>query len=122
MNKYLKYLLSLFLAFALIANDGTIDSRKTADYYQSYSVVVRKEADLEKFRLYLFNVTRSAVKTVLSIPIFYLSLKRITDFQTNILVKKQILLHQNLVSFIKQAVFVNEIRNTQDLHSSLYIA
>ncbi|PAM92451.1 hypothetical protein B4N84_22315 [Flavobacterium sp. IR1] len=103
-------------------NDGTIDFRKTADYYQSYSVVVRKEADLERFSLYLFNVTRSAVKVVFSIPLFYLSLRKITDFQTKILVKRQILLHQNLISFLKQAVFVNEVRNTQDLYKSLYIA
>jgi hypothetical protein len=123
MNKHLKYLLSLFLVFAMIASDGTLDSQsKSADYYQSSFVVLRNELDFKSSRLYIFKSLKSAKKTSFFIPVIYLQLKSVFSFQIQILLKFQKLLYQNLTSFIDQSVFVNEVINSKHLYKSLYNA
>ncbi|MDX6180700.1 hypothetical protein SGQ44_00945 [Flavobacterium sp. Fl-77] len=123
MNKYLKYLLSLFLAFVLIANDGTLDSQtKSAEYYQSSFVILRRELDLTNSRLYVLNRFVSLIKIAFLIPVHYLELKQVYSFQIRILIKLRMLIYQNINSFIRQSVFMNEIITSNNFYKSLYSA
>lgn len=123
MNKYLKYLLSLFLAFVLIANDGTLDSQaKSADYYQSSYVILKQELDFKDSRLYVLGQFISRVQTSFSIPILSLGFSVVCSFKIRVLLKLRTLLYQNINSFIKQSVFVNELITSNNLYKSLYSA
>ncbi|MFB3390003.1 hypothetical protein [Flavobacterium sp. LAR06] len=123
MNKHLKYLIYLFLAFVVIASDGTLVSQsKSVDYYQSSFVTSRRELDFEKSRLYVFNQFVSRMKIAFLIPVNYLEFKQVRSFQIQIIQKLQTLLHQNITSFIRQTVFINETINSNNLHKSLYSA
>ncbi|MBF4517311.1 hypothetical protein IRZ71_13180 [Flavobacterium sp. ANB] len=123
MNKYLKYLISLFLAFVVIASDGTLVSQsKSADYYQSSFVILRRELDFSSSRLYKFAQSISRTKTLFSIVLNYLSHKDTFSFQIRVIQNLQILLFQKLNSFIKQSVFVNEMTHSGNFKTSLYIA
>jgi len=123
LNKHLKYLIYLFLAFVVIASDGTLFSQsKSADYYQSSFVISRRELDLKKSRLYIFNTSVSRLKIAFSIPVHYLEFKEVRSSQIQIIQKLQKLLHQNIDSFIKLAVFVNETFASNNFRKSLYSA
>ncbi|QDW19184.1 hypothetical protein [Flavobacterium sp. KBS0721] len=123
MNKHLKYLIYVFLAFVVIASDGTLVCQsKPADYYQSSFVISRREVDAEKSRLYVFNQFVSQVKIAFLIPVNYLEFKQVRTSQIQIIQKLQTLLHQNINSFIRQAVFINEIITSNNLYKSLYSA
>ncbi|RKR10590.1 hypothetical protein C8C83_2266 [Flavobacterium sp. 90] len=123
MNKYLKYLISLFLAFVVIASDGTLVSQsKSADYYQSSFVILRRELDFSSSRLYKFTQSASRTKTIFSIVLNYLSHKDVFSFQIRVIQNLQILLFQKLSSFIKQSAFVNETIHSGNFKTSLYIA
>ena len=107
----------------MIVIDGTLVSQsKSADYYQSSFVISRREIDFEKSRLYVFNQFVSQVKTAFLIPVNYLEFKQVRTFQIQIIQKLQNLLHQNINSFIRQAVFINEIITSNNLYKSLYSA
>ena len=107
----------------MIASDGTLVSQsKSADYYQSSFVISRRELDSKKSRLYSFNQFVSRIKIAFSIPVNYLGFKQVCSFQIQIIQKSQNLLHQNINSFIRQAVFVNEITTSSSLYKSLYRA
>lgn len=121
MNKYLTYLISLFLAFVVIANDGTLDSySKSASYYQSAFITIRTELDFKNSRSYFFNAVILGLKTVFLVPLIYLQLKTVFSFQVQVFLKLQTLLYQNLTSFIKQSVFVNEAITSNNYRKSLY--
>ncbi|MBF4465992.1 hypothetical protein [Flavobacterium sp. LC2016-12] len=123
MNKHLKYLIYIFLAFVVIANDGILGSQsKSADYYQSSFVILRRELDFEKSRLYVFNQFVSRLKIAFAFPVNYLEFKQVRSFQILIIQKIQTLLHQNLTSFIRQTVFINETITSNNLYKSLYSA
>ncbi|GIQ60355.1 hypothetical protein Flavo103_34910 [Flavobacterium collinsii] len=123
MNNYTKHLLSLFLAFVVIASDGTLVSpSKSADYYQSSFVILRRELDFSSSRLYKFAKSTSRTKTVFSIVLDYLSNKDVFSFQIRVIQNLQIFLFQKLSSFIKQSVFVNETIHSGNFKISLYIA
>lgn len=123
MNKYLKYLISLFLAFVLIVNDGALDSQaKSADYYQSSFVILKRELDFKDSRLYVLGQFISRVQTSFSIPVLSLGFSVVCSFQISILLKLRTLLYQNINSFIKQSVFVNELVTSNNLYKSLYSA
>ncbi|MFH6986135.1 hypothetical protein ACHRVW_00180 [Flavobacterium collinsii] len=123
MKNYTKYLLSLFLAFVVIASDGTLVSpSKSADYYQSSFVILRRELDFSSSRLYKFAKSTSRTKTVFSIVLDYLSNKDVFSFQIRVIQNLQIFLFQKLSSFIKQSVFVNETIHSGNFKTSLYIA
>ncbi|OXA68386.1 hypothetical protein B0A67_20595 [Flavobacterium aquidurense] len=123
MNKYLTYLISLFLAFVVIANDGTLDSySKSASYYQSAFITIRTELDFKNSRSYFFNAVILGLKTVFLVPLIYLQLKTVFSFQVQVFLKLQTLLYQNLTSFIKQSVFVNEAITSNNCCKSLYNA
>jgi len=120
LNKHLKYLIYVFLAFVVIASDGTsVSHSKAADYYQSSFVISGLE--FKKSRLYIFN--RSVLlKIAFSFPVNYLEFKQVRSFQIQIIQKLQKLLHQNINSFIRQAVFINETITSNNLYKSLYNA
>jgi hypothetical protein len=123
LNKHLKYLIYLFLAFVVIASDGTLVSQsKSADYYQSSFVISRRELDAEKSRLYVFNQFVSRLKIAFTFPVNYLEFKQVRSFQIQIIQKLQTLLHQSINSFIRQAVFINETISSNNLYKSLYSA
>lgn len=123
MNKTLKYLISLFLAFVMIASDCTLVSQsKSADYYQSSFVILRRELDFKNSSFFLFNKLRTFEKVGFSIPLIFLQFKVVCNVQIRVLLQLQKLLHQNINSFIKQSVFVNEIITSNNLYKSLYSA
>lgn len=123
MNKYLTYLISLFLAFVVIANDGTLDSySKSASYYQSAFITIRTELDFKNSRSYFFNAVILGLKTVFLVPLIYLQLKTVFSFQVQVFLKLQTLLHQKINLFIRQSVFVNEIITSNNCCKSLYNA
>jgi len=107
----------------VIVSDGTLVSQsKSADYYQSSFVISRREIDFEKSRLYVFNQFVSQVKTAFLIPVNYLEFKLVRTVQIQIIQKLQNLLYQNINSFIRQAVFINETITSNNLYKSLYSA
>jgi len=120
LNKYLKYLLSLFLAFTLIVNDGILASQaKSADYYQSSFVILKRELDFKSSRLYVLGQFISRVQTSFSIPLPSLEFSAVCSFQIRVLLKLRTLLFQHINSFIKKSFFVNEII-TSKIHIKVY--
>ncbi|QSB27607.1 hypothetical protein [Flavobacterium sp. CLA17] len=120
MNKHLKYLIALFLAFVVIAGDCTLDSQsKSAAYYQSSFVVLRRELNLKSSFFYKFGEVASFSKTRFSIVLSFLKIENIFTFQVKKLLKQQDLLYQKLTSFINQSVFVNEIITSNHFYKSL---
>ncbi|MFQ6601306.1 hypothetical protein [Flavobacterium sp. C3NV] len=121
MNKYLKYLISLFLAFVVIASDGTLVSQsKSADYYQSSYVILKTELDFKNSRLYTFSQFVSRIKSSFLIPVKFLEFAVVFSLQIQVFQKTRALLHQRINSLIKQSVFVNEIITSNNYRKSLY--
>jgi len=104
-------------------NDGALDSQaKSADYYQSSFVILKRELDFKDSRLYVLGQFISRVQTSFSIPVLSLGFSVVCSFQISILLKLRTLLYQNINSFIKQSVFVNELVTSNNLYKSLYSA
>ncbi|WP_026728305.1 hypothetical protein [Flavobacterium denitrificans] len=123
MKKHIKYLIALFLAFVVIAGDGTLYSQsKSAEYYQSSFVVLRRELNLKSSRLYKLGQVVSWSETRFSIVLNFLKTENVFTFQIKKLLKLQNLLHQKLTSFINQAAFINEIITSKYFGKSLYSA
>jgi len=88
LNKYVKYLLSLFLVFTLIANEGALDSQvKSADYYQSSFIILRRELDFKNSLSYILGQSISRVQTSFSIPLLSLEISAVCSFQIWVLLK-----------------------------------
>ncbi len=110
MKKHLKYLIYLFLAFAVIVGDGALDFQsKSADYFQSLPINTSRELNFKNSGLYVFNQVKSQGKTFFSIPLRYAEFSVVFSLQIEIVLKEQKLLYQNLSSFITQSVFINEM-------------
>ncbi|TDE05288.1 hypothetical protein [Flavobacterium sandaracinum] len=63
MTKYLKYLISFFLAFGLMVNDGTLDfPSNSADYYQFSNIILRGELNYKRSKSYVFHQINSSEK------------------------------------------------------------
>lgn len=121
MNKYLKYIISLFLAFVVIASDGTLVSQsKSADYYQSSYVILKTELDFKNSRLYTFSQFVSRIKSSFLIPVKFLEFAVVFSLQIQVFQKTRALLYQRINSLIKQSVFVNEIITSNNYRKSLY--
>lgn len=106
-----------------MAGDGTLYSQsKSAEYYESSFVVLRRELNLKSSRLYKFDQLASFGKTRFSIVLNFLKVENIFTFQIKKLLKLQNLLHQKLISFINQSVFINEIITSKHFSKSLYSA
>jgi len=107
----------------VIAGDGTLYSQsKSAEYYQSSFVVLRKEIELKSSRLYKFGQAVFWNEIRFSIVLNFLKTKNAFTFQIKKLLKLQNLLYQNLTSFINQSVFINEIIISKHFGKSLYNA
>ncbi|MDQ8010916.1 MAG: hypothetical protein REI96_00605 [Flavobacterium nitrogenifigens] len=123
MKKYLKYLIALFLTFVVIAGDGALYSQsKSAEYYQSSFVVLRKELELKSSRLYKFGQVVSWNEIRFSVVLNFLKTETVFTFQVKKLLKLQKLLYKKLTSFINQSVFINEIITSKYFDKSLYTA
>lgn len=120
MKKHIKYLIALFLTFVVIAGDGTLYSQsKSAEYYESSFVVLRRELNLKSSRLYKFGQVVSWNEIRFSIVLNFLKIENVFTFQIKKMLKLQNLLYQNLTSFINQSVFINEIITSKDFAKSL---
>lgn len=107
----------------MIVSDCTLDSQsKSADYYQSSFVILRRELDFKNSGFFLFNKLRTFEKVGFSIPLIFLQFKVACHVQIRVLLQLQKLLHQNINSFVKQSVFVNEVITSNNCRKSLYIA
>ncbi|MCC9062095.1 hypothetical protein [Flavobacterium piscisymbiosum] len=121
MKKHLKYIISLFLAFVVIASDGNLVSQsKSADYYQSSYVILKTELDFKNARLYTFSQFVSRIKVSFLIPVKFLEFAVVFSLKIQVFQKTRALLHQRINSFIKQSVFVNEIVISNNYRKSLY--
>jgi hypothetical protein len=107
----------------VIANDCSLDSQsKSPDYYQSSYVILKRELDFRNLRLFSFNRLKLSEKISFSILLSFLGFKEVYSFQTQLLLKLCMHLHQNINSFIKQSVFVNETITSKHFGKSLYSA
>ena len=123
MKKHIKYLIALFLTFVVIAGDGALYSQsKSAEYYQSLFVVLRKEIELKSSRLYKFGQAVSWNDIRFSIVLNFLKNKNVFTFQIMKLLRLQNIIHQKLTSFINQSIFINEIITSKHFDKSLYTA
>ena len=123
MTTYLKYLLSLFLAFGLMVNDGTLDApSNSADYYQFSNVILRRELNYKDSKLYLFHQINSAEKTSFLFQLAFLQFQDSYSLQIPVLLKLQTLLYQKVSSFTMQHIFINEMITSRNSHKSLYTA
>ncbi len=105
-----------------MAGDGVLYAQSNSpEYYQSSFVVSRKEIDLKNLRVYVFNKAKSGK---ISFPILsiYFRLKDVLSLKTQIVFQLHKNLHQNIISFIKQSVFVNEVITLSNFKKSLYTA
>ena len=123
MTKYLKYLISLFLAFGLMVNDCILDSQSnSADYYQVSYVKIRNEFRDTHSKLYLFNQINSSKKTSFPTLLAYLKFKDIYSLQIRVLLKLQKVLYQKVSSFTTKYLFLNEMITSRNSYKNLYIA
>ncbi|MFV8365143.1 hypothetical protein [Flavobacterium sp. XS1P27] len=123
MTKYLKYLLSLFLAFGLMVNDGTLDSQSNSvEYYQFSSVILRRELNSKGSKLYVFNSINSVEKTSFLFQLAYLQFQDSYSLQIPVLLQLQTLLYQKVSSFAMQHIFINEMITSRNSYKSLYTA
>ena len=123
MTKYFKYLLSLFLAFGLMVNNGTLDApSNSADYYQFSNVILRRELNYKGSKLYAFNTINSAEKTAFLFQLAYLLFQDSYCLQIPVLLKLQTLLYQKVSLFAMQHIFIKEMITSQNSYTSLYTA
>lgn len=106
-----------------MTGDGILYSHSnTPEYYQFSYVALGKEIDLKNIRLYVFNRAKSFGKTLFPILLTSQEFKEIFSLQTKVLLQVCNDLHQNIISFIKQSVFINEHSTSTDFRKSLYNA
>ena len=123
MTKHLKYLISLFLAFGLMVNDGTLNSSSnSADYYQFSNAILRSEFNYKGSKLYAFNKINSSEKTPFLFQLAFLQFKDVYGLQIKALLKLQTLLYQKVSSFTAQHIFINEMITSRNSYKSLYTA
>lgn len=123
MKNHLKYLISLFLALAVMTGDGILCFQSnTPEYYQYSYLDSGKEIDLKNIRLYVFNRVKSFGKTLFPILLTCLEFKEVFSFHTKVLLQVCQVIYQNIISFINQSAFINEQLTSADFRKSLYTA
>jgi hypothetical protein len=123
MAKYLKYLLSLYLAFGLMVNDGALDSQSnSADYYQFSNVILRRKLNYKGSKLYVFHQLNSTEKTSFLFQLTFLQFQDSYSLQIPVLIKLQTLLYQKVSLFAMQHIFINEMITSRNSYKSLYTA
>ncbi|WP_289663563.1 hypothetical protein [Flavobacterium panacagri] len=111
------------MTFVVMVGDGALYAQsKSADYYQSSFVVSRRELDLKSSRFYKFGQVVSWNQIRFSIVLNFLNVENVFTFQIKKLLKLLNLLHQELISFINQSVFINDIITSRHFSKSLYNA
>ena len=122
MTKSLKYLISLFLAFGLMVNDGTILSQSnSAEYYQVSYVKTRNEFG-QNVKLFQFNQINSSKKIGLPILFAHLKLQDVHNIQTRVLIKLRDAVYQNISATKELHTFLTKIITSSNYYSNLYIA
>nr|WP_315149677.1 hypothetical protein [uncultured Flavobacterium sp.] len=122
MTKYLKYLISLFLAFGLMVNDGTILSKSnSAAYYQVSYVKTRNEFS-QTAKSYRFHQINASERIALPLLFAHLKLQDVFSIQTRILLKLQIVLYQNISTMKAQHTFLSKTITSSNYYSNLYVA
>ncbi len=105
------------------AGDGTLYAQsKSAEYYQSSFVVSKRELNVKSSHLYTFGQVIFFGKTRFSIVLNFLRIENVFTFLSKKLLKLQNQLHQKIISFINQSVFMNEIIISNHFCKSLYSA
>lgn len=123
MTTYLKYLLSLFLAFGLMVNDGTLDSpSNSVDYYQFSNVILRRKLNDKDSKLFVFLQINSAEKTSFLFQLAFLHFQDSYSLQIPVLLKLQTLLYQKVKLFAMQHIYINEMITSRNSYKSLYTA
>ncbi|WP_139259418.1 hypothetical protein [Flavobacterium xanthum] len=121
MKTFLKYLISLFLAFGLMAYDCTLDSQSNTAAYDQVSCA-QARADFSNSKTYRYNQITSSENTSSPIPFTQLKFKDVSSLQIMVLLKLRITLYQNIRAIKAQQAFLNKIITSSDRYSSLYIA
>jgi hypothetical protein len=123
LTKYLKYLISLFLAFGLMVNDGTLDSpSNAADYFQFSNLIISRESNHKGSKLYFFNQTNTSEKRAFLIPFNFLQLAASYSLTILVFFKFRTLIYQTISSFTMQRLFINEMITSRNSYTNLYIA
>ena len=121
MAQYLKYLLSLFLAFGLMVDDVTLNSpSNSADYYQFSNAILRSELNYKDSKLFSFIEINSSEKTPFLFQFAFFQFKDIYCLQIKTLLKLQTLLYQKVSSFTAQHIFINEMITSRNSYKNLY--
>lgn len=111
------------MALVVMTGDGILCSQSNAsEYYQFSYITSGKETDLKNIRLYVFNRAKSFGRILFPIPLSCLEFKEVFSLQTKVLLQVCSDLHQNISSFIKQSVFINEHFTSTEFRKSLYTA
>lgn len=122
MTKSLKYLISLFLAFGLMVNDGTILSQSnSAEYYQVSYIKTRNEFS-QTAKLYRFQQINSSERIASPTLFAYQKIQDVYSIQTRILLKLQIALYKIISAMKAQHTFLSKIITSRNHYSNLYIA
>ena len=104
-----------------MVNDGALDSpSNSADYYQFSNVILRRELNHKRSKLYVFHQINSSEKTVFQFQLAYLQFQDIFNLQIPVLLKLQTLLYQKARSFASQHIFINEMITSRNSYQSLY--
>lgn len=107
----------------MIAGDGALNwPSNSPDYYQSSNVISSRDLDFRNLRVYKFSFSKSNGKTSFPIFVVYKSVKEILTIQIKMVLRLYEFLHQKINSFLKQAVFVNEMIHSDNFNTSLYTA
>ncbi len=123
MTKYIKYLISLFLVFGLMVNDGILDSKSnSAEYYQVSYVKTTNKFGYKYFKLHQFHQIPLSKKIVFPIVFEHLKFHDFYNLQTRILLKLRIILFQNICIIKAQHTFLSKIITSSNHFSNLYIA
>ncbi|WP_281636346.1 hypothetical protein [Flavobacterium marginilacus] len=119
MTKYLKYLISLFMAFGLMVNDGILHSKSnSAEYYQVSYFKTGNEFDPKDSKSYVFHQKHSPEKIAFSIISAYLEFHDIHNLKTRNLQKLQNLLYQNISAAKAQMTFLSKVINSSNHFSN----
>jgi hypothetical protein len=106
-----------------MVNDGALDSQSNSvDYYQFSNVILRRELNFKRSKLYVFHQVNSSEKTAFLFHLAYLQFQDSYSLKIRVLQKLQTLLYQKVSSFATQHLFVNEMIPSRNSYKNLYIA
>tara|TARA_R110002124_G_scaffold258932_3_gene424709 strand:+ start:333 stop:698 length:366 start_codon:yes stop_codon:yes gene_type:complete len=121
LKTYLKYLISLLLAFGLTANECSLNlASATAAYYQvSYAKTIN---DFKNCKSYNFKKGKIEKKSISPFAFKLIALQTVTTKQTNLIIKLHNVIFENISLIMVQQTFLNKIKTASINYSTLYIA